>query len=61
MQETQWEYLVLNKRGTEPFEPDLNAKGLEGWEAVGYHALKIEEGIRYWYEWCVLLKRPKRP
>jgi hypothetical protein len=61
MQDTQWEYLVLRSRGTDPCVSTLNAKGQEGWEAVGCYALKVQEDTRYWYEWCVLLKRPKRP
>ena len=61
MQEKQWEYLVLNSHGTEPCVFTLNAKGREGWEAIGCYALKVEEDTRYGYEWCVLLKRPKCP
>ncbi len=60
MQDTRWEYLVVRSRGTEPSVHDLNAKGREGWEAVSCYALQVEEGTSYWYEWCVLLKKPKR-
>jgi len=63
MQDERWEYTVLTDYGTHPSVfslNSLNAKGEEGWEAVGCYALKVEEGTKYWHEWCVLLKRPKR-
>jgi len=61
MQDKQWEYTVLTDYGTKPCVFTLNAKGEEGWEAVGCYALKVQDGTQYWHEWCVLLKRPKRP
>ena len=64
MPDTKWEYMVLSDYGTHPLAGDLsslNARGKEGREAVGCYALKVIDGSKYWHEWCVLLKRPKRP
>ena len=60
MPETLWEYQVVRSRGTEPSVQGLNAKGRDGWEAVSCYALKVQDGTGHWYEWCVLLKKPKR-
>ena len=63
MPDTKWVYTVLSDYGTHPSVGDLsrlNARGGEGWEAVSCYALKVQDGTKYWHEWCVLLKRPKR-